>query len=77
MRLTTSLYTKHFKSSVASSGTVGTDDNVIMNVLIPYVPLVDHGVPLSQFERLLLGRMDVMANDKKEHYNFVLPGFNT
>jgi len=49
---------------VGPSDTVGKDHvEDVMHALIPYEPSIDHGIPLSQFERLMLGRMDAMAHD--------------
>jgi len=41
-----------------------------MHALIPYIPLVDHGEPLSSFERMVLNRLDTILGDQRDHYNF-------
>jgi len=31
--------------------------------MIPYVPPVDRGEPLSRFEKMMIGRLDTIAQD--------------
>jgi len=41
-----------------------------MHALVSYEPPVDHGIPMSQFEKLMINRIDTMACDQEEHYGF-------
>jgi len=48
------------------------------NAIIPYVPPVERGEPLSQFEQfeqIVLGRLDTMAKDQREHYEICAARF--
>ena len=42
------------------------DEDYNMQVLVAYEPSVDHGIPMSQFKRLILNHMDTMASDKNK-----------
>ena len=50
-------------------------EDYVMHALAIYEPLVDYGIPMSQFERLMINRMDTMASDKKDHYEFCAARF--
>jgi len=47
---------------------VNVKEDYTMHVLVSYEPLVDHGIPISPFERQMINRMDTMTRDKKDHY---------
>jgi len=38
--------------------------------MVPYVSPVDRGEPLSGFEQMLIGRLDTMVHDQRDHHEF-------
>lgn len=46
-----------------------------MHILVGYKPPIDRGIPMSQFERLMINCMDNMANDQRNHYEFYAARF--
>jgi len=52
----------------------GVVEEYALHALVGYVPPIDHGISMSQFERLMINCLDNMANDQRNHYNFVLLG---
>jgi len=60
-------------SSSSLSGIGHSDDG--MHALISYIPLVNHGEPLSSFERMMLNRIYTMASDQRNHYEFFVARF--
>jgi len=61
--------------SVSVGPSTRIDEFYNMQALVAYESLVDHGIPMSRFERLMINRMDTMANDQKEHYEFCAARF--
>ena len=50
---------------------VCVDGDYNIKALVANEPPVDHGIPMSQFEKLMINHMDTMTSDKKEHYKFL------
>jgi len=40
-----------------------------------YESPIDHGIPMSQFERLITNRLDNMASGQRNHYEFCAARF--
>ena len=71
--------------SAGSSRNEGFDDEVgpsvdaaedyTMHALVSYEPPIDHGIPLSQFEILMINHMENTTSDKKDHYELCVARF--
>ena len=46
---------------------VGNANEYVMHALVGYEPPIDHGIPMSSFERLMINRLDNMVSDKRNH----------
>ena len=62
--------TAQTRAGARTSGTNGEN-----HAMIPYVPLVGRGEPLSRFEQMVLGQLDTMANDQRDLYEFSVGRF--
>jgi len=43
--------------------------------MVPYVPPIDKGEPLSWFEHMVIDRLDTMAHDQRDHHEFCTARF--
>jgi len=54
---------------------VGNAYEYVMHALVGYEPPIDRGIPMSPFERLMINRLDNMASDQRNHYDFCAARF--
>jgi len=48
-----------------SSPSVCAHEDYNIQELVAYEPLVNHGIPMSEFDRLMINYVDTMTSDKK------------
>jgi len=61
--------------SLESSNAASESQANEMNALIAYVPLVGRGEPLSNFERVMLNRLDTISGEQRAYYEMTLSRF--
>jgi len=53
----------------------GVVEDYVINALVGYELPIDHGIPMSQFERLMISRLGNIASDQRNHYEFFAARF--
>jgi len=53
----------------------GVVEEYALHALVGYLPPIDHGIPMCQFYRLMINRLDNMASDQRNHYKFCAARF--
>jgi len=67
----------HTQDEVGHNTTKPKQETKYQNIaLVPYVPPVNHGMPLSPSQKLLLTKIGTMDVDQKDHYEFCVARFN-